>query len=179
MAVCMDMPEGMEREALKRTGLEACRNGQQQPLLGLGSHLGRPKAGGLACWQFVTRLFEGHARISDPMPSLLQFTAVAASQAAVVVVVAGLLLVRVWYYLVLYCYKEVATTRSGAEEVGPRPGRWGGGRRPDPAAPEIELGVKRAIDDDDDGWMDGWIAVAGVHVCMVVANHNPYSRNTC
>jgi hypothetical protein len=27
--------------------------------------------------------------------------------------------------------------------------------------------------------MDGWIAVAGVHVCMVVANHNPYSRNTC
>lgn len=76
--------------------------------------MGRPKAGGLACWQFVTRLFEGHARISDPMPSLLQFTAVAASQAAaVVVVVAGLLLVRVWYYLVLYCYNVVATTRSG------------------------------------------------------------------
>jgi hypothetical protein len=35
------------------------------------------------------------------MPSLLQFTAVVASKAAVVVVVAGLLLVRVWYYLVL------------------------------------------------------------------------------
>lgn len=112
------------------------------------------------------------------MPSLLQFTAVAASQAAVVVVVAGLLLVRVWYYLVLYCYKEVATTRSGAEEVGPRPGRWGGGRRPDPAAPE-SWESKRAIDDDDDGWMDGCIAVAGVHVCMVLANHNPYSQNTC
>lgn len=33
-------------------------------------------------------------------------------------VVAGLLLVRVWYYPVLYCYNVVATTRSG----------WGGAR---------------------------------------------------
>jgi hypothetical protein len=163
MSVCMDMPEGMEREALKRTGLEACRNGQQQPLLGLGSHLGRPKAGGLACWQFVTRLFEGHARISDPMPSLLQFTAVAASQAAVVVVVAGLLLVRVWYYLVLYCYKEVATTRSGAEEVGPRPGRWGGGRRPDPAAPENWESKGLSMTTMMDGWMDG--SQSQVYMC--------------